>query len=97
MDVRTLDGWVPAAAQWIKYCGREIYDKTGFLGAEWPSKWSGEAGWSKERWGFWKERFAWIAKVTALDRSTRNTATDMVVLMNQIEEEVVEEEASSSS
>ncbi|KAE8419505.1 hypothetical protein BDV36DRAFT_282158 [Aspergillus pseudocaelatus] len=31
IDIRTLNGFVPPAAVWIEYCGKEIYDKGGSL------------------------------------------------------------------
>ncbi|KAB8251390.1 hypothetical protein BDV35DRAFT_399522 [Aspergillus flavus] len=68
IDIRTLNGFVPAAAVWIEYY-----------------KWTGPAGWSKERWAFWKERFEWISTVTALDRQTRKIATKPVEQMTSIE------------
>ncbi|KAB8199947.1 hypothetical protein BDV34DRAFT_230743 [Aspergillus parasiticus] len=48
-------------------------------------KWTGPAGWSKERWAFWKERFEWISTVTALDRQTRKIATKLVEQMTRIQ------------
>lgn len=88
IDIRTLDGWVPAAAQWIIYCGKEIYDKEESWGGEWriKTKWIGKEGWSKERWAFWKQRFQWVGTVTALNRSTRKLAKEMVGRMNMIEQ-----------
>ncbi|KNG85045.1 hypothetical protein ANOM_006966 [Aspergillus nomiae NRRL 13137] len=87
IDIRTLNGFVPAAAVWIEYCGKEIYDKAGSLGREIPAwdKWTGPEGWSKERWAFWKKRFEWISTVTALDRTTRRIATNLVEQMTRIE------------
>ncbi|RAK77414.1 DUF3632 domain-containing protein [Aspergillus fijiensis CBS 313.89] len=88
IDVRALNGFVPAAAVWLEYCGKEIYEKQGSLGREIRAydKWQGSEGWSKERWAFWKERFIWISTVTALDRKTRRIAKDVVVLMGRIEQ-----------
>ncbi|KAK6811556.1 hypothetical protein RU639_012684 [Aspergillus parasiticus] len=87
IDIRTLDGFVPAAAVWIEYCGKEIQDKGGYIDQEIPAwdKWTGPAGWSKERWAFWKERFEWISTVTALDRQTRKIAPKLVEQMTRIE------------
>ncbi|KAF7114424.1 hypothetical protein CNMCM5793_008728 [Aspergillus hiratsukae] len=86
IDIRTLNGWVPAAAQWIRYCGKEIYQMEGSMGREFATKWAGSEGWSKERWAFWKERFEWISSVTALDRKTRRIAKEMVEQMASIEQ-----------
>ncbi|KAB8222949.1 hypothetical protein BDV33DRAFT_229029 [Aspergillus novoparasiticus] len=76
IDIRTLNGFVPAAAVSVEYCGKEIHDKGGYIDQEIPArdKWNGPAGSSKERWAFWKERFEWISTVTALDRQTRKIA-----------------------
>ncbi|KAI9931377.1 hypothetical protein ASPWEDRAFT_169780 [Aspergillus wentii DTO 134E9] len=91
MDIRTLNANAPAAAQWIKYCGKEIYNMEGSLGREVTiitTKWTGKPpGWSKERWAFWKERFEWIAGVTALDRKTRRIAKETAEEMSRIEQE----------
>ncbi|RAL15960.1 DUF3632 domain-containing protein [Aspergillus homomorphus CBS 101889] len=91
LDVRTLNGFVPAAAVWIGYCGKEIFEKEGSLGREIAAydKWKGQGGWSKERWAFWKERFEWISNVTALDRKTRRIAKETVEWMGQIEQKEV--------
>ncbi|GFF60131.1 hypothetical protein IFM51744_10186 [Aspergillus udagawae] len=86
IDIRSLNGWVPAAAQWIRHCGKEIYEMEGSMGREFPTKWTGSEGWSKERWSFWKERFEWISFVTALDRKTRRIAKEMVEEMARIED-----------
>ncbi|EAW23643.1 DUF3632 domain-containing protein [Aspergillus fischeri NRRL 181] len=86
IDIRTLNGWVPAAAQWIRHCGREIYAMEGSMGREFPTKWTGSEGWSKERWAFWKERFEWVSLVTALDRKTRRIAKETVQEMARIEQ-----------
>ncbi|KAE8380087.1 hypothetical protein BDV26DRAFT_290647 [Aspergillus bertholletiae] len=88
IEIRTLNGFVPAAAVWIEYCGQEIYRKAGSLGQEisaWD-KWRGPAGWSKERWGFWQQRLEWISTVTALDRKTRKIAMRLVEQMTSIEQ-----------
>ncbi|KAF4258532.1 hypothetical protein KXV68_005688 [Aspergillus fumigatus] len=87
IDIRTLNGWVPAAAQWIRYCGKEIYAMEGSMGREFPTKWTGSEGWSKERWAFWKKRFEWVSLVTALDRKTRRIAKETVQEMARIEQE----------
>ncbi|GAB1195402.1 hypothetical protein APSETT444_004661 [Aspergillus pseudonomiae] len=86
IDIRTLNGWIPGAAQWIMLCGKEIYEMEGSMGREWPTKWTGTEGWSKERWAFWRQRFEWASTVTALDRKTRQLAREMVDEMRRIEE-----------
>ncbi|PYI00708.1 hypothetical protein BO78DRAFT_401863 [Aspergillus sclerotiicarbonarius CBS 121057] len=86
IDIRTLDGWVPAAAVWFRLCGRAMYEKEGHeMSSEWEgSKWTGKPGWSRERWAFWKERWGWIAQVTALNRGTREIAREMVEVMGRV-------------
>ncbi|GMF67219.1 unnamed protein product [Aspergillus oryzae] len=37
IDIRTLNGFVPAAAVWIEYCGKEIHDKGGYIDQEIPA------------------------------------------------------------
>ncbi|KAE8414548.1 hypothetical protein BDV36DRAFT_311748 [Aspergillus pseudocaelatus] len=83
IDIRTLNGWIPGAAQWIMLCGKEIYEMEGSMGREWPTKWTGIEGWSKERWSFWRQRFEWASTVTALDRKTRQLAREMCVLAKE--------------
>ncbi|PWY92286.1 hypothetical protein BO70DRAFT_327382 [Aspergillus heteromorphus CBS 117.55] len=87
VDVRILNGWVPAAAVWIEYCGKEIYKKEGSMGWEAVAfgRWTGPKGWSKERWAYWKKRAAWVSTVTALDRKTRRIAKSMMERMERIE------------
>ncbi|PWY93761.1 hypothetical protein BO94DRAFT_622116 [Aspergillus sclerotioniger CBS 115572] len=93
IDIRTLDGWVPAAAVWFRVCGKEMYEvsrvgEEEMMFGEWKgSKWVGRPGWSRERWMFWKERWGWIAGVTALNRRTREIARDVVVVMGRVESE----------
>lgn len=86
-DVRVLNTWVPAAAAWIKIDGKGIYEMEGpMIGeSEWnPTNWKGPEGWSKERFAYWRERFEWISKVTALDKATRKDAAVAAGLMKEI-------------
>lgn len=84
-EIKALDGWVPAAHQWIKYCAYELYVQDGDMGSEWPSKWKGKKGWSKERWAFWKQRFQWVTTLSPLKDSTREIAEWCVERMNGID------------
>lgn len=86
-SVRRLNYWVPAAAAYIKYDGKGIYqlqkpmygnDGAGLL-------WKGEPGFSKRRFHFWIDRFEWVSEVTALDHDTRIQAAEAAKLMRQIE------------
>ncbi|KAF1963838.1 hypothetical protein CC80DRAFT_353121, partial [Byssothecium circinans] len=75
-NVRTLDGVIPAAVEWVKYCGSHMYHQEGEL-FEYPmrnAKWNGAQGWSKERFAFWRSRFEWVATVTALFMRTKMLA-----------------------
>ncbi|KAG5981692.1 hypothetical protein E4U55_002673 [Claviceps digitariae] len=91
-DVRVLDYWAPAAAAWMKIDARGIYEMRGKISdsdeEDWdPTLWKGTKGWSKERFAFWLERFEWISKVTALQRSTKQDAADAAESMRKVMEE----------
>ncbi|KAI9931372.1 hypothetical protein ASPWEDRAFT_169785 [Aspergillus wentii DTO 134E9] len=84
--IKALNGWVPAAEQWIKYCGNIIYKSQGDMESEWPSMWKGKKGWSRERWSFWKQRFFWITTLRPLTERTREIAKECADEMTRIEE-----------
>lgn len=89
-DINELRGTVPAAAVWINLNGKTIYESKGKMEGEYDwitSEWKGEKGWSKERWTFWKERFATISTEEALDKETREIAKNAAELMGKIEAE----------
>lgn len=88
-DIRRLNYWAPAAAAWIKYDGKGIYEMNEpMIGDDYDNfeytNWKGK-GFSKERFHYWRERFEWVSKVTALDHDTRRRAAEAVELMKQIE------------
>ncbi|GAB0137779.1 hypothetical protein EsDP_00006032 [Epichloe bromicola] len=88
-DVRVLEYWVPAAAAWVKYNARGIYEMEGKMSRadeeDWePTTWKGKKGWSKERFAYWTERFEWISKVTALKRETRKEAANAAETMKKV-------------
>ena len=88
-DIRSLDFWIPGAAAWIKINGKGIYDMEGKMSREYDwdkSNWEGPKGWSKERFGYWRERFEWVSTVEALDNRTRDDAKEAVIIMKKIEE-----------
>ncbi|RAL16215.1 DUF3632 domain-containing protein [Aspergillus homomorphus CBS 101889] len=89
MDVRTLNGKIPGAYQWIKYLGKELYQRNGRpMRREWDhSIWKGLHGWSKLRWAFWIQRLRWVTTVTALDRRTKLVAVQMAREMVAIAEQ----------
>ena len=84
-DVRNLNSWVPAAAAWIKINVDGIYALNGTEmddERDWsPSNWKGDKGWSKVRFRFWRDRFIWISKVTALDKWPRKDAAEAAEVM----------------
>ena len=86
-DIRILNIRVPELAPWIQFVGRQIYEMEGEILYEnfKATTWTGPKGWSKVRFAYWRERFEWISKVTALDRETRRLARDSVVIMQKIE------------
>lgn len=90
-SIKILDIKVPLAAEWLRVVGPRLYHMEGRLEGEWDwqtdvlnVKWKGEKGWSKERWVFWKERFEWMTKVTALEKWTQRTAGDCADMMGKI-------------
>lgn len=83
-DIRHLNGTIPAVAQWIKIQGRALYEMAGPMDLEREELWDGPPGWSKERWKFWRQRFEWVASVTALDRRTKNIAREAAEEMARI-------------
>lgn len=90
-SIKILDIKVPLAAEWLRVVGPRLYHMEGRLEGEWDwqtdilnVKWKGEKGWSKERWVFWKERFEWMTKVTALEKWTQRTAGDCADMMEKI-------------
>ncbi|KAE8334062.1 hypothetical protein BDV39DRAFT_188355 [Aspergillus sergii] len=74
IDIRTLNGFVPAAVVWIEYCGKAIHDKGGYIDQEIPAwdKWTGPAGWSKGSMGI-------------LEGARRKIAMKLVEQMTRIE------------
>ncbi len=90
---RTLDGWIPAAAQWMLHAGPMIYEsqleiehsqsrgdplKGGDL-------WKGKHGFCKERWDLWKDRFGWVHRNEGLQMETRRTAEEAFASMGRVE------------
>jgi hypothetical protein len=105
-SIRVLDGYVPAAAQWIFHAGRAIFCSTtaatraatfnsggedadeGEEGAaDGGTLWQGGAGFTRDRWAFWKQRFAWVHTCQELDQSTRDVAHAAAATMERIEKE----------
>jgi hypothetical protein len=63
-NLKMLNAKVPAAAQWLQYVGGRLYEMQSDMAIEfdWQGedetlnvKWTGPKGYSKERFGFWRE------------------------------------------
>lgn len=86
-----LDGLVPAAAQWIFYAGRALFECKDQIepGGSDPMKggalWSGRSGFFRERWDLWKKRFEWVQAVERVTASTKEMAKQAVESMSEIE------------
>ncbi|KAF2123954.1 hypothetical protein P153DRAFT_351539 [Dothidotthia symphoricarpi CBS 119687] len=88
-DIKSLNFWIPGAVAWIKINGQGIYDMTGNMSREYDwvkTTWKGPKGWSKERFGYWRERFAWVSTVETLDGRTKEDAREAANIMKNIEE-----------
>ncbi|KAH3939849.1 hypothetical protein HBI24_226770 [Parastagonospora nodorum] len=92
VNIKMLNAKIPAAAQWLQHVGRRLYDMQGNMTGEhdWQTavlnpKWTGAKGYSKERFVFWRERFEWMTKVTALEKETQKLAQECADKMKEIE------------
>lgn len=88
------DAYVPAAATWILAMGRDLALKEEDLTPEDQKQgnpgrggelWKGKAEFSRERWGFWKERFATVGAMEDVREETRSVARDVVQHMERAE------------
>ncbi|KAL8712999.1 MAG: hypothetical protein Q9220_002859 [cf. Caloplaca sp. 1 TL-2023] len=90
--VANLDHYVPAAAVWVFVAGEIIYNEWILGGGEKEVEdvgghlWEGK-GFSRERWGFWKERFGWVRGQggVEVEEETRAVAGRAVVVMEGVE------------
>jgi hypothetical protein len=87
-----LNAKIPAAAKWLKHVGERLYQMQGEMAMEheWQNeklnvKWTGPKGYSKERFAFWRERFEWMTRVTALEKETQKMARECAERMKEIE------------
>jgi hypothetical protein len=94
-SMHALDGYVPPAAQWIFHAGRLVFGSDDEYAAS-PTTgdpaaggalWTGKHGFCRERWDFWKQRFAWVGEQVELDVSTRDVARAAVEAMAKIDQE----------
>ncbi|KAL4904225.1 hypothetical protein BDW74DRAFT_185835 [Aspergillus multicolor] len=89
-----LEAWIPAAAVWIEVLGVQMYEWEGVYEtreanggrARGGSLWrEGEPGFSKERWRFWRERFAQAKGMKGEPIETRRIAEEAEIMMMEIE------------
>ena len=90
--IQKYDTYVPAAAVWIFGGFRVLFikeedltptDKKHGNPAKGGELWKGKAEFSKERWYFWRERFAEIGKMEEVSENTRIVARDAVNAMER--------------
>lgn len=93
----SFDAKIPAAVQWILYCGeliytsKEEYEHGPRVGdpARGGELWKGEKrGFCEERWCFWKSRFAELQHYEKLLPETRELAGKAVQVMESIEQKL---------
>jgi hypothetical protein len=81
------DANVPAATAWILVYGHDLFrmekdltpsDRKQGNPARGGELWKGKSEFSKERWAFWKERFAKIATMEGVKEQTKIDARDAV-------------------
>jgi hypothetical protein len=86
-DIKRLDNWIPAASVWIQINAQGLYEMEGPMNTEreWiVTNWKGKRGWSKERYGFWRERFEVIGDIGELEEKTRELAREAAKIMKSI-------------
>ncbi|BCR90237.1 DUF3632 domain-containing protein [Aspergillus chevalieri] len=84
-----LDSLVSIAADWVAHCGeillalsRKGVSSSGDHGGPLREK---EQGFSLERWGLWKERFAEISRTAHINEETKRLAQGTRRLMDELE------------
>ncbi|KAL1792936.1 hypothetical protein ACET3X_009443 [Alternaria dauci] len=95
------DANVPAAAAWILGCGHDLFrlekdltpsDRKQGNPGRGGELWKGKAEFSKERWAFWKERFAAIADMEGVSEDTKIHAKDAIEGMERSQTFIFAEE-----
>jgi hypothetical protein len=90
--VQKYETYVPAAAVWVFGAFRTLFEKEKDLTPENdnggdPARggdlWKGKSEFSKERWYFWRERFAEVGKMDEVNEDTRTVARDAVNAMER--------------
>ncbi|KAM0203938.1 hypothetical protein ACHAQI_010274 [Fusarium lateritium] len=78
---------VPITAQWVRHAGLVIWNCETDLGLakREDSLWRGSAGFSYQRWKFWKRRASEVANLRLVHSRTRDLAREMVEDMTSIE------------
>jgi hypothetical protein len=89
---KQLDVRIPVAANWITIAGNVLYRHSGDCGkdgelgvASQGRLYSGQAGFSLERWAFWKERFGVIKANEGVADGTKQAAEEAEAAMMSIE------------
>lgn len=79
---------LPAALQWLVRASKHINRDARSMGSEWDSgseRWNDQAGFSLERWKFWKERVQEIQKEDAIDEEVKQLLRTAGVAMGKAE------------
>ncbi|KAK8075359.1 hypothetical protein PG997_010022 [Apiospora hydei] len=93
LQITVLDVLVPAAAQWIRFCPRELYEKA-VAGVEMDMEYDcngtnfgTKMGWSLERWEYWRKRFEEVSTMEMLEVDTRRIAKEAAERMSTFSQE----------
>lgn len=64
-------------------------DLAGFQSLKYPQSdlWTGDSGFSKERWDFWKKRLRWVEARSELKRRTQQDAASLTQMMEVVEKQ----------
>ncbi|KAK8104609.1 uncharacterized protein PG998_011642 [Apiospora kogelbergensis] len=93
--ITLLDAIVPAAAQWIKYCPRQMYEMAaagGEMSNDNHSNFDTKRGYySLERWAYWRNRFEEISTMEMLEEGTRRIAQETMERMDAMAKELAKE------
>lgn len=79
---------LPAALQWLIHASKIIYRDGQSMGAGWDlrsEKGVGKAGFSQERWEFWKDRLEELQKSDAIGEEVRQLLRTATVAMGKAE------------
>ncbi|OAQ97930.1 hypothetical protein LLEC1_01232 [Akanthomyces lecanii] len=86
-----VSGYLNAAAQVFEHAGRELRRRCtekqaeGFLSSSNGLR-RGPAGYSTDRWRFWKDRWKFLAEQQAISRNIRNVAKKVLAQMDMVEQ-----------